>query len=90
VFDELQGKGVMDWEYYGQVIPQYLFMGQDTPDDLAAAAFATGYQDGTLGETFQYGYGAGLLFAGYRFGNGWFYGQRANPRRLSPSAEFAG
>ena len=73
VFDGLQGKGVMDWEYYGQVIPQYLFTGQDTPDDVAAAAFATGYQDGTLGETFRQGYASGLLFAGYRFGSGWFY-----------------
>ncbi|MBN2295800.1 MAG: beta galactosidase jelly roll domain-containing protein [Pirellulales bacterium] len=73
VFDGLQDKGVMDWEYYGQVIPQYLFMGQDTPDDVAAVAFATGYQDGTLGEIFRHGYACGLLFAGYRFGNGWFY-----------------
>jgi hypothetical protein len=73
VFDGLQGKGVMDWEYYGQVIPQYLFMGQDTPDDVAAVAIATGYQDGTLGELFRHGYGAGLLLAGYRFANGWFY-----------------
>lgn len=73
VFDGLQGKGVMDWAYYDQVIPQYLFMGLDTPDDTAAVAFATGYQDGSLGDLFRYGYASGVLFAGYRFGNGWFY-----------------
>ena len=37
-----------------------------------AAAFATGYNDGTLGE-YEIGYAAGLLFAGFRFGHGRFF-----------------
>jgi hypothetical protein len=73
VFDGLQGKGVMDWQYYDQVIPQFIFMGLDAPGDVAAVAFATGYQDGSLGDLFRNGYASGLLFAGYRFGSGWFY-----------------
>lgn len=73
IFDGLQDKGVMDWAYYDQVIPQHLFMGLDTPDDVAAVAFATGYQDGSLGDLFRYGYASGVLFAGYRIGAGWFY-----------------
>jgi len=73
IFEGLQGKGVMNWEYYDQLIPHYVFDGQDTPDDVAAASFATGYQDGTLGETFRLGYASGLLFAGYRFGQGRFF-----------------
>ena len=73
VFEGLQGKGVMDWEYYDQLIPHYVFDGQDTPNDIAAASFATGYQDGSLRETFRLGYASGLLFAGYRFGHGMFF-----------------
>ena len=73
IFEGLQDKGVMDWEYYDQVIPHHVFVGQDTPDEVAAAAFATGYQDGSLRETYRLGYAGGSLFAGYRFGNGWFY-----------------
>jgi len=73
VFEGLPGKGVMSWEYYDQLIPHYVFDGQDTPDDVAAVSFATGYQDGSLGETFRLGYASGLLFAGYRFGKGRFF-----------------
>lgn len=73
VFEGMQAPGVMDWEYYDQVIPHPIFEGLDTPDDVAAVAFATGYQDGSLRDTYRLGYAAGLLFAGYRFGNGWFF-----------------
>ena len=72
IFEGLQAKGVMNWDYYEQVIPQYIFDGQDTPDEVVAAAFATGYNDGTLGE-YEIGYAAGLLFAGFRFGHGRFF-----------------
>jgi hypothetical protein len=73
VFDGLQPRGVMNWEYYDQVIPHFVFDGQDTPDDIAAVWFATGYNDGMLSEKFRTGYGAGLLFAGYKFGQGRFF-----------------
>jgi hypothetical protein len=65
IFDGLQPQGVMDWEYYGPVIPQHLFDGQPTPDDVAAAAFAVGYS--TLG-----GYASGVLVGAYRLGAGRF------------------
>ncbi len=73
VFEGLPCKGVMDWEYYDQVIPHFVFDGQDTPDDVASVWFATGYNDGMLSEKFRTGYGSGLLFAGYKFGHGRFF-----------------
>ena len=66
MFEGLQAKGVMDWDYYGALIPQNLFEGQDTPDDLAAAAFAVGHGDATGG------YASGTLLGSYRFGEGRF------------------
>jgi hypothetical protein len=65
IFADLQPQGVMDWEYYGPVIPQHLFEGQATPDDVAAAAFAVGYSK--LG-----GYASGVLVGAYRLGVGRF------------------
>jgi hypothetical protein len=73
IFAGLPGRGVLNWEYYDQVIPRFVFDEQDTPDDVAAVWFATGYQDGSLGPKFKDSYGAGLLFAGYRLGQGRFY-----------------
>ncbi len=65
IFDGLQARGILDWDYYQQVIPQYLFDGQDTPDDVAVAAFAVGYPCPD-------GYASGLVSCSYRFGAGWF------------------
>jgi hypothetical protein len=65
IFAGLQPQGVMDWEYYGPVIPRHLFEGQAPPDDVAAAAFAVGYS--TLG-----GYTSGVLVGTYRLGAGRF------------------
>lgn len=65
IFKGLQGAGLLDWDYYGQIIPQYLFEGQDTPDDVAAAAFAVGY-------TSPDGYASGLISGTYRLGAGCF------------------
>ena len=64
VFAGLQAGGIMDWDYYGQIIPQYVFDGQDLPDDVAAATFAVGYGAS--------GYASGLLVGAYRLGQGWF------------------
>jgi hypothetical protein len=65
VFEGLQGRGILDWYYYGPVIPQYLFDGQETPAEVMAAAFAAGYS--TKG-----GYASGVLLGTYRFGEGRF------------------
>ncbi len=65
VFEGLQGKGVLDMYYYGPMWPHYLFDGQDTPSEVFAAAFATGYS--TPG-----GYASGVLLGSYKFGAGQF------------------
>jgi hypothetical protein len=65
VFEGLQGKGVLDMYYYGPMWPHYLFDGQDTPAEVIAAAFATGYS--TPG-----GYASGVLLGSYKFGEGQF------------------
>lgn len=65
IFKGLQPQGIMDWDYYGQVVPEYLFDGQDTPDDVAASAFAVGY-------SVTGGYASGLLIASFPLGKGRF------------------
>jgi hypothetical protein len=65
VFKGLQGKGVLDMYYYGPMWPHYLFDGQETPTEVVAAAFATGYS--TPG-----GYASGVLLGAYEFGAGRF------------------
>ena len=65
IFQGLQGPGIMDWDYYDQVIPHYLFDGQDTPEQVAAAAFAVGY-------SCPGGYASGVLVGCYPFGAGRF------------------
>jgi hypothetical protein len=65
MFDGLQGNGVLDFYYYGPVLPHFLFDGQDTPDEVIAAAFATGYS--TPG-----GYASGVLLGSYKFAAGQF------------------
>jgi hypothetical protein len=64
IFDGLQTRGIMDWDYYGPIIPHYIFDGQDTPDDVPAAAFAVGYLPGN--------YASGVLVGSYTFGAGRF------------------
>jgi len=66
VLDGLPGPGIMDWDYYGPVIPHDVFEGQDTPDETIIAAFATGYHE------YPTGYGCSLLMAAYRKGEGRF------------------
>ena len=63
-FAGLQAPGIMDWDYYGPVIPHDIFEGQDTPDKTIAAAFATGHHASPTG------YACGLLIAAYRAGAG--------------------
>ena len=56
MFGGLQGNGMLDWYYWGPMWPHFLFDGQDTPNEVFAAAFATGYS--TPG-----GYASGVLLA---------------------------
>lgn len=63
-FDGLQPAGVMDWDYYGPLITNRFFEGQDTPEDTAAAAFAVCHSKPTDG------YAAGTMLGVYRFGAG--------------------
>ncbi len=64
VFEGLQGPGIMDWDYYGQVIPHDIYEGLDAPDDMIAASFAVGHH------RHPGGYAWGLLAGGYRVGAG--------------------
>ncbi len=66
IFDGLQGKGILDWYYYGPMIPHHLFDGQETPDEVVAAAFAAGYSN-------HGGYASGILLGSYRLGAGRFW-----------------
>ena len=65
VFEGLQDKGMLDWYYYGPVTPHHLFDGQDTPAEVFAAAFATGYST-------EGGYASGVVLGSYKFGAGQF------------------
>jgi hypothetical protein len=65
IFEGLQGKGILDFYYYGPVIPHYLFDGQNVPDEIIAAAFAAGYP-------VKGGYASGILLGRYGFGEGHF------------------
>jgi len=70
IFAGLPPAGIMDWDYYGPVIPRYVFEGQPAPDDVAAAFFAVGYASMT--ERVMSGYASGLVAASYPFGAGRF------------------
>ncbi|NLX42679.1 MAG: hypothetical protein GXY79_04275, partial [Chloroflexi bacterium] len=65
VFAGLQAPGIMDWDYYGAVIPHELFDGQDTPAEVMAAAFAVSYPC-------PGGYASGVLMGAYPLGAGRF------------------
>ena len=63
LFAGLQARGIMDWDYYGPIIPRHLFADQDTPDEVMAAAFAVGY-------SCPGGYASGVLAGMLRRGAG--------------------
>jgi hypothetical protein len=56
--------GIMDWDYYGPLISSRFFEGQDTPNDVAAAAFAVCHSSRSDG------YAAGVMLGTYNFGAG--------------------
>jgi hypothetical protein len=56
--------GILDWDFYGPVIPHEIYEGLDTPDETIAASFVTAHH------RCPGGYGCGLLLAAYRRGAG--------------------
>jgi hypothetical protein len=68
IFEGLQAKAILDWYYYGQLIPHFVWDGQDTPDEVIAAAFAVGYGVPDIAPS----YGSAILMSRYKFGEGQF------------------
>ncbi|HUW60026.1 MAG TPA: glycoside hydrolase family 2 TIM barrel-domain containing protein, partial [Candidatus Bathyarchaeia archaeon] len=66
VFEGLQPKGIMDWDYYGPVISHSFLEGQDTPADVMAVAIAICHSAPPGG------YAAGVMIGAYPFGAGKF------------------
>jgi len=64
ILDGMQGPGILDWEYYGQLCNNYFFEGIETPDDTAVVSIAVGYPGP--------GYDEGVIIGGYNFGSGSF------------------
>jgi hypothetical protein len=64
LFTGLAPQGIMDWDYYGPLISNRFFEGQDTPEDVAAAAFAICHSSRPDG------YAAGVMLGSYAFGAG--------------------
>ena len=56
--------GILDWDFYGTIIPHEIYEGLDTPDETIAASFVTAHH------RCPGGYGCGLLLAAYRHGAG--------------------
>ncbi len=67
LFEGLSEPGIMDWYFYGPLIPRYLFQGQRDPGEVIAASFATGY----CGFGSQ-GYESGILISEHQLGRGRF------------------
>ncbi|MFC3801132.1 glycoside hydrolase family 2 protein [Cohnella sp. GCM10012308] len=67
VFDGLQGPGILDMDYYGQVISHEIFLGQDTPYETICAGFNTGHY------RIPRGYESSLLIAHYQTEEGRFF-----------------
>jgi len=66
LFAGLAPAGIMDWDYYGPLITNLFFEGQDTPEDVAAAAFAVCHSSRPDG------YAAGVMLGAYPLGAGKF------------------
>jgi len=64
IFNGLQSKGIMDWDYYGPVISHKFLDGQDTPDEVVAVAIALCHSAPPGG------YASGTMLGAYNFGAG--------------------
>ena len=63
-FAGLRPPGIMDWDFYGPLITNRFYEGQDTPADVAAAAFAVCHS------ARPDGYASGVMLGTYAFGEG--------------------
>jgi len=63
IFAGLQVPGLLDWNYYGDLISHEMFQGAAQPAEPIVAAFAVGYCKPT-------GYDAGIALGAYRLGKG--------------------
>ena len=66
VFEGLQAKGIMDWDYYGPVISHKFFEGQDEPAEVIAACFGPGIPT-------PEGYLAGIMMSAVSLREGEFH-----------------
>jgi hypothetical protein len=64
VFEGLQAPGILEWDYYGPIIPHEIYEGLDTPIDTVAATFVTAHH------RVPGGYGCGLQVAAYQHSAG--------------------
>lgn len=60
IFDGLP-TGLMDYTFYREIIPDYRYLGQDTPDEAIAGSFRT-----------SAGFGSDLMLSVYKLGSGRF------------------
>ena len=67
VFAGLQAGGILDWDYYDQIVAHEIFQGQDTPAETICAAFAVGYE---WGADAVRGYMSGIMMGRYALGAG--------------------
>ena len=63
VFSGLQAPGILDWDYYEDVISHQMFQGAEAPLEVMVAAFAVGYSA-------ESGYDSGVMMGVYRLGRG--------------------
>jgi hypothetical protein len=61
IFDGLPAGGLMDYTFYREVIPDFVWAGQEAPAEVVAGAINT-----------SLGYGAGLLVSAHKLGAGHF------------------
>ncbi|CAK4842174.1 unnamed protein product [Aphanomyces euteiches] len=66
VFEGLQGPGILDMDYYGQVISHEIFQDQETPYETICAGFNTGHY------RIPRGYASSLLIARHKTEEGQF------------------
>ena len=62
VFDGLPSGGLMDYAFYREIIPDWVFAGQDAPAQAIAGASNASFD-----------YSSGLMLAEYRLGAGRFF-----------------
>ena len=65
IFEGLPSGGLLDWDYYREIIPDHLFVGQERASEVVAGGLTVGY-------TCPGGYAAGSLVATYELGEGRF------------------